>query len=169
MVYIVCSLYLLWCLPHVPRFIPSTVDRQLDIAVLSILIHVSGEHYAHFCWVSRIAESQVSAYAAVVDIATHFCSSYNSTLAVSHPFQHLISSVFSLGEPVCQCRRLKDTGLIPGSGRSPGVGPGNPLQYSCLENSMDRGAWRATVHSIAKSWTRLKRLTMHARMSFYLS
>ena len=57
MVYIVCSLYLLWCLPHVPRFIPSTVDRQLDIAVLSILIHVSGEHYAHFCWVSRIAES----------------------------------------------------------------------------------------------------------------
>ena len=40
----------------------------------------------------------------------------------------------------------RDVGLIPGSGRSPGVGNGNPLQYSCLENSMDRGAWRATVH-----------------------
>ena len=46
-----------------------------------------------------------------------------------------------------------DVGLIPGLGRSPGVGIGNPLQYSCLENSMDRGAWRAIVHRVAKSWT----------------
>ena len=44
-------------------------------------------------------------------------------------------------------------GLIPGSGRSPGGGNDNPLQYSCLENPMDRGAWRATVHEDAKSWT----------------
>ena len=43
-----------------------------------------------------------------------------------------------------------DRGLIPGSGRSPGGGNGNPLQYSCLENSMDRGAWWATVHGVAK-------------------
>ena len=43
------------------------------------------------------------------------------------------------------------TGLIPGSGRSPGEGYGNPLQYSCLENSMDRGAWRAMVHGVAKA------------------
>ena len=43
--------------------------------------------------------------------------------------------------------------LIPGSGRSPGKGNGNPLQYSCLENSMDREAWWATVHGITKSWT----------------
>ena len=42
-----------------------------------------------------------------------------------------------------------DLGLIPGSGRSPGEGNGNPLQYSCLENPMDRGAWRATVHGVA--------------------
>ena len=46
-----------------------------------------------------------------------------------------------------------DRGLIPGSGRSPGVGNGNRLQYSCLENSMDRGAWWATVHGAANSWT----------------
>ena len=44
-------------------------------------------------------------------------------------------------------------GSIPGSGRSPGEGDGNPLQYSCLENSMDGGAWRAIVHGVAKSWT----------------
>ena len=46
-----------------------------------------------------------------------------------------------------------DPGLIPGSGRSPGEGNGNPLQYSCLENPMDGGAWWATVHGVAKSWT----------------
>ena len=46
-------------------------------------------------------------------------------------------------------------GWIPGSGKSPGEGNGNRLQYSCQENSMDRGAWRATVHGVAKSQTRL--------------
>ena len=48
-----------------------------------------------------------------------------------------------------------DLGLIPGLGRPPGGGHGNPFQYSCLENSMDRGAWRATVHEVAKSQTKL--------------
>ena len=46
-----------------------------------------------------------------------------------------------------------DTGLIPGSGRSPGGGHGNPLLYSCLENPKDREAWQAIVHRVAKSWT----------------
>ena len=50
---------------------------------------------------------------------------------------------------------VEDLGLIPGSGRSPGEGNGNPLQCSCLGNSMDRGAWWATVHGIAKSQTQL--------------
>ena len=50
---------------------------------------------------------------------------------------------------------VRDVGSIPGSGRSPGRGHGNPLQYFCLKNPMDRGAWWATVHGIAKSWTRL--------------
>ena len=48
-----------------------------------------------------------------------------------------------------------DLGLTPGSGRSPGERYGNPLQYSCLKNSMDRGAWLATVHGITKNRTRL--------------
>ena len=52
-----------------------------------------------------------------------------------------------------------DPGSIPGSGRSPGEGNGNPLQYSCLENPMDGGAWWATVHGVSKSWTRLSDFT----------
>ena len=48
---------------------------------------------------------------------------------------------------------LGDMGSISGSGSSPGEGNGNPLQYSCLENSMDRGAWQDTVHGVAKSQT----------------
>ena len=50
---------------------------------------------------------------------------------------------------------VEDPGSIPGSGRSPGKGTGYPLQYSCLENHMDRGAWWARVHGVSKSWTRL--------------
>ena len=46
----------------------------------------------------------------------------------------------------------RDTGSIPGLGRSPGGGNGNPLQYSCLENPMDREAWWATFHGVAKEW-----------------
>ena len=49
-----------------------------------------------------------------------------------------------------------DASSIPGWGRSPGGGNGNLLQYSCLENPLDRGAWRATVHGVAKSWTPLR-------------
>ena len=77
------------------------------------------------------------------------------------------SSVFSLCLPTVWAPQVAllvkklpanagDTGSIPESGRSPGGGCGNPLQYSCLENPMDRGAWWATVHRVSKSWTRLK-------------
>ena len=54
---------------------------------------------------------------------------------------------------------VRDTSSIPGSGRSPGRGNGNPVQYSCLENPTNRGAWRDTAHVVAKSWTWLKRLS----------
>ena len=56
-------------------------------------------------------------------------------------------------EPACQCRRCKRPGLIPGWGRSPGEGNGNPLQHSCLENPTDRGAWWATGHGVTESNT----------------
>ena len=56
-------------------------------------------------------------------------------------------------ESACNAGESGDMGLIPGSGRSPGEGHGNPLQYSCLENPMDRGAWQVTVHGVSKSGT----------------
>ena len=63
-------------------------------------------------------------------------------------------------ESACNARVL---GSIPGLGRSPGGGDGNPLQYSCLENPTDRGAWWATVHGVTKSWAQLKRLSTHTQ------
>ena len=65
-------------------------------------------------------------------------------------------------QPACQCRKHKETGLIPGSGRSPGGGYGNPLLYPCLGTPMDRGTQQAAVHGAAKSQTVLKRPSMHA-------
>ena len=55
-------------------------------------------------------------------------------------------------ESICSAGATGDVSSIPGLGRSPGGGSGNPLQYSCLENPMDRGAWQATVHRVTHSW-----------------
>ena len=71
---------------------------------------------------------------------------------VTQVVKHLPSNVGNLGS-------------IPGSRRSPGGGNGNPLQYSCLENPMDRGAWWATVHGVAKSWTQLSDFAFTFRKS----
>ena len=58
--------------------------------------------------------------------------------------------------PPANAGHVRDASSTPESGRSPGAGHGNPLQYSCVDNSLDRGAWRATVHRVAKSGTQLK-------------
>ena len=67
----------------------------------------------------------------------------------------------SVKNPPANAGHGRDMGSIPGSGRSPGGEPSNPLQYSCLENPTDRGAWRAIVHRVTKSQMRLKLLSMH--------
>ena len=69
-------------------------------------------------------------------------------------------SIFSMQESAC---RAGDLGSILGLGRSSGGGHGNPLQYSCLEDPMDRGVWWATVHGVAKSRTRLSDFTHSLR------
>ena len=55
--------------------------------------------------------------------------------------------------PLANVGDIEVLSSIPGSGRSPGGGHGNPVRYSCLENPMDRGVWQATVHGVTKSWT----------------
>ena len=68
-------------------------------------------------------------------------------------------------ETTCQCRDEGYMGSIPGSGRFPGGGNHNPLQYSCLKNPMDRGAWWAMVHGVTKSWTQPSNwVCMHAEV-----
>ena len=64
--------------------------------------------------------------------------------------------------PSANAGDIIDAGSIPGLGRSLGVGNGTPLQYSCLENFMDRGAWQGTIHGVAKNWTWLKQLSTHS-------
>ena len=102
------------------------------------------------------------------------CCSPSSLLSFSHPLPHLFSQelcALGVGWPPSQVAlvvknpranagdiRVED--LIPGSGRSTGERHGKQLQYSCLENPMDKGAWRATIHRISKSQKQLKRLSM---------
>ena len=62
-----------------------------------------------------------------------------------------------------------DLGSIPESGRSLGGGPGKPLQYPCLEDPTDRGAWQATVHKVGKCWIRLRRLSTHAQYDHFIA
>ena len=62
-------------------------------------------------------------------------------------------AVLVVKNPPANAGDTRDAGSVPGSGKFPEGGHGNPLQYSCLENPMDRGAWRATVHRVAKSQT----------------
>ena len=81
---------------------------------------------------------------------------FSSLLRTSLVAQMVKASAYNAG----------DLGLIPGLGRSTGDGNGNPLQYSCLKNLMDRGAWWATVHGVAKSQTWLKQLSRHVQEAY---
>ena len=84
-----------------------------------------------------------------------------TTVRLSHPFR------FPGGSEVkASACNVGDLGSIPGSGRSPGEGNGNPPQYSCLENPMDVEAWWATVHGVAKSWIRLSDFTFTFTVKF---
>ena len=76
--------------------------------------------------------------------------------------------VLVVKNPPANAEDIRHTGLIPGPGRVPGGGHGNPLQYSCLEKPMDRGAWWATVRRVTKSQTWLKRLSMQASKEYFV-
>ena len=73
----------------------------------------------------------------------------------------LSQAALVLKNPPANIEDTRDLGSVPGLGRYPGVGNGSPLQYSCLENPLDRGAWLTTLHGVTKSWARLKQLSTH--------
>ena len=77
------------------------------------------------------------------------------------PNLYTVLFTFQVKNPPANAREVRDAGSIPGSERSPGGGHGNPLHYSCLENPLVRGAWRAAAHGVAKSPTQLRRLSMN--------
>ena len=83
-------------------------------------------------------------------------STQNKVLVYKH-FRIRISQVaLVVKNPLANEGYIKDAGSIPALGRSPRGRNDNPLQCSCLENSMDRGSWQATIHRVTKSWTQLK-------------
>ena len=91
---------------------------------------------------------------------------YTRTHTHTHMYRACLVSLV-VRNPPANAGHVRASGLIPGSGKSPGGGHGNSLQYSCLENPMDRGAWRDTAHRVEKSWTRLERLSTHAYMYYF--
>ena len=102
------------------------------------------------------------------DSGARWDSDFSSTTSqVALPRRYLMGTQMLLVvmNPPAGAGDARDVGSIPGLGRSPGEGNGNPLQYSCLENPMDRGAWQATVHGVAKSRTQLKRLSTYVTPS----
>ena len=91
------------------------------------------------------------------------CAEHNSRTAV---ILYQASQVaLGVKNPPANAGDIRDVSSIPGLGRSPGGGHGNPLQCSCLENPMARGAWWAAVHRVAKNQVQLKRFSMHTRTS----
>ena len=77
------------------------------------------------------------------------------------PFYGASQVLLVVKNPPANAGDIRDMGSVPGSERSPGEGKGNPLQYSCLQNPMDRGAWWATVHGTTKIQKELKQLSTH--------
>ena len=87
----------------------------------------------------------------------------SSELAVSYGASQVALVVKN---PPANAGHIRDASSIPESGRSPEAGHGNPLQYSCVDNYLDRGAWRAKVHRVAKIQTQLKQLSTQTHDSF---
>ena len=157
-----------WSPPSVKCYIPLSIVFQ---ALCSLVVHKqfsiflrnsSQNNWAYFHiakkWVNMITwhncQYIISKYSMNIFLNIH--------IYMGHP------QGLSGKESTCKAGAAGDTGLSLGSERSLGGGRGNILQYCCLENPMDRGAWWATVHRVTKNWTWLKQLSMHADTHIYL-
>ena len=99
---------------------------------------------------------------------SNFMTKYRNSVSCLVPWHsNLLSNIISVvalvvKNPPANVGGIRDADSVPGSGRSSGGGHSNPLQYSCLENPMNRGSWRSTILRVRRSQTRLKRLNMQA-------
>ena len=122
---------------------------------------------------SLLAPYLSTCYSICLECLTSIFQTLPRCLNPSDPFLDLTDIIISYAdgssgkESTCKAKHAGDPGSIPGLGRSPGEGNGNPLQDYCLENPMDRGAWWAAVHGVAKSRTRLSDFTslLHTDLS----
>ena len=117
------------------------VFHFIGLALIIVLFLICCKWYCFLSLISGLL--LVSVYRSII-VVYCFCVGFTAGMGFPGSLDGK-ASAYNVGDP----------GSIPGSGTSPGEGNGNPLQYSCLENPMDRGAWWATVHGVAKSWTRL--------------
>ena len=108
-------------------------------------------------------KSQPFTHIILLDLLVHLGMEVPSTINDWYSYDWASQEALVVKKTPANAEDVRDVGSTPGSGRSPGGGRGNRLQYSCLENPMDRGAWRATVHGVTKSWKLLKRLSMQAQ------
>ena len=158
------SNYLILCHPRLllPSIFPSIKDFSNKIVICCI-------RWPKY-WNFNFCINPSSEYSGLIS----FRMNWLDLLAVQGTFKSLLqhhSSKASIlwcsaffrdslvAQMVTRLPAMRETHSIPGLERSPGEGNGNPLQYSCLENSMDGGAWWATVHGVAKNWTRLSNFT----------
>jgi len=119
-----------------------TLDDSVNLLVISCVL-------TPFCGKFSLCGHELSAVA-------HPLCSKPGVFALIVSLKGSWSLTDSSKESACQCRRCKRCGFNPWVGKIPGEGNGNPFQYSCLENPMERGAWQAMVHRAARSETRLK-------------
>ena len=134
----------------------------------SLIIHCSSgscclEIPAEWLWTNGISSCDLANPFLESKYVPYTCGGQPGSWEVSREQEWFLRGGTSGKEPACQCRRRKRPGSSPRSGRPPGEGQSNPRPYSCLENSMDRGAWWATVHRVAKSRTWLKQFSKQHR------
>ena len=147
-------LRVMWDLPR-PRIEPVFPALQGGFLTTGPLGKLCLEDY---CWI--LTQSYDPNYNYLLWL--NFLSGFKFSLLVLlyHDFLRVEEYIFSWLDHAFKAGDLRIMGLIPGSGRSPGEENGNPRQYSCLENPMNQGNWGAIVHSVAKSQTPLKQLSM---------
>ena len=141
--------------------------RQICVQVLAISLE-DLSNSAHLWTTEKVVESESAIF--TISKQFHLAFRYHNSLATLGVWQDLRWRALKTASQVALVVKnlpadegdVRDSGSIPGSGRSLGGGKGNPLQYSCLENPMDRGTQRATVHRVAKSQTPLKQLSTDA-------